>query len=372
MRAAGILLGASLALAAPVASAQVLDQAQETWDDSFPISSSFSAWQVFTAARSGPLTTVELPLVLACFFPSCDGATDLVLDVVAVSAGVPTSIPLGAALVPPSAASTDDPEWVSIPLAGVTVEAGTAYAIHLSAGVPGSDDFVWNWPFLQSQAYAGGDFFTDPDPSNGQDDPTTANTPSMDAAFRTFVLDQVCGDGTEQAPEDCDDGNTVSGDGCSAACTLETCGDGLVNDGEACDDGAALSGDGCSATCTLEPAAAACRAAIAKGGSRYAAARLAALLKCRNLLAAGRRLSVSDPGACPSETAAARSIAKAAAQTRKTIAAARQPKCTDALVAPLPTCGDTVDALVAADAASGCLLAEQDAQVDESLADFGY
>jgi len=42
-----------------------------------------------------------------------------------------------------------------------------------------------------------------------------------------FTLDVVidataCGDGTSQWPEQCDDGNTVAGDGCSPTCTLET------------------------------------------------------------------------------------------------------------------------------------------------------
>jgi cysteine-rich repeat protein len=57
--------------------------------------------------------------------------------------------------------------------------------------------------------------------------------------------------------EECDDGNTASGDGCSASCQIEaapSCGDGvldLVND-EECDDGNGQNGDGCSAACQLE------------------------------------------------------------------------------------------------------------------------
>jgi len=49
-----------------------------------------------------------------------------------------------------------------------------------------------------------------------------------------------CGDGLIQAGEECDDGNTVSGDGCSPSCTIERafCGDGVVDAGEACDLGA--------------------------------------------------------------------------------------------------------------------------------------
>jgi cysteine-rich repeat protein len=34
-----------------------------------------------------------------------------------------------------------------------------------------------------------------------------------------------CGDSTEQEGEECDDGNTAAGDGCSSDCTTEVCGD---------------------------------------------------------------------------------------------------------------------------------------------------
>lgn len=64
-----------------------------------------------------------------------------------------------------------------------------------------------------------------------------------------------CGDGAVTAPETCDDGNTVSGDGCSATCVVEAapaCGDGNLTAPEECDDGNRVSGDGCSATCTRE------------------------------------------------------------------------------------------------------------------------
>jgi fibro-slime domain-containing protein len=77
-----------------------------------------------------------------------------------------------------------------------------------------------------------------------------------------------CGNGTKEGAEECDDGNTKDGDGCSAACKLEPgwkcpkpgaacvaagCGDAIVAGDEDCDDGNSASGDGCSATCVLEP-----------------------------------------------------------------------------------------------------------------------
>jgi cysteine-rich repeat protein len=66
------------------------------------------------------------------------------------------------------------------------------------------------------------------------------------------IAPPACGDGRIDAGEQCDDGNTVSGDGCSATCKLEACGNGVLDAGEQCDDGNKVSGDGCSATCKLE------------------------------------------------------------------------------------------------------------------------
>ena len=67
----------------------------------------------------------------------------------------------------------------------------------------------------------------------------------------------VCGDRMVTAPEQCDDGNTMSGDGCSALCAREIpagCGDGTIDRaaGEGCDDGNTTNGDGCSSTCSVE------------------------------------------------------------------------------------------------------------------------
>ena len=80
----------------------------------------------------------------------------------------------------------------------------------------------------------------------------------------------ICGNGQRSSIEACDDGNTVGGDGCSADClTVETgwqcrvagkrcvpfCGDGAMIGTENCDDGQmpAANGDGCSSTCLIEP-----------------------------------------------------------------------------------------------------------------------
>jgi fibro-slime domain-containing protein len=78
----------------------------------------------------------------------------------------------------------------------------------------------------------------------------------------------LCGNSQLDPGEQCDDGNSVPGDGCTGACNLEpnfacntagsacvstiACGDGAVGGTEACDDGNTVDADGCSATCTVE------------------------------------------------------------------------------------------------------------------------
>ncbi len=83
---------------------------------------------------------------------------------------------------------------------------------------------------------------------------------------RPSVCTSICGDGVIIADEVCDDGNLSAEDGCSSVCTVETgflcdgtpslcepiCADGMVVAGEPCDDGHELSGDGCSSVCTVE------------------------------------------------------------------------------------------------------------------------
>ena len=83
----------------------------------------------------------------------------------------------------------------------------------------------------------------------------------------------ACGNGVLEPSNDetCDDGNLISGDGCSDSCQVEPgydcssgtcvliepdelCGNGVVDDGEVCDDGNTTSGDGCASNCLfVEP-----------------------------------------------------------------------------------------------------------------------
>ncbi len=65
----------------------------------------------------------------------------------------------------------------------------------------------------------------------------------------------VCGNRILETGEECEDGNTISGDGCSSTCQKElvpVCGNRLLEVGEECEDGNNVSGDGCSSTCQKE------------------------------------------------------------------------------------------------------------------------
>jgi cysteine-rich repeat protein len=85
------------------------------------------------------------------------------------------------------------------------------------------------------------------------------------AADEADVPPGACGDGAAAQNEECDDGNTVHGDGCDAACAEEDgwscvgrpsvcgtiCGDGIAAGTEACDDGNDDTSDACLNTCVL-------------------------------------------------------------------------------------------------------------------------
>ena len=88
------------------------------------------------------------------------------------------------------------------------------------------------------------------DPGEQCDD---GDTTSGDGCSSNCEIEGACGDGTVGAGEECDDGNTTPGDGCDATCQLETvCGNGVVEGAEQCDDGNTTNGDGCSYKCRLE------------------------------------------------------------------------------------------------------------------------
>jgi cysteine-rich repeat protein len=118
-------------------------------------------------------------------------------------------------------------------------------------------------------------------------------TALLGSAFRVFSvpvgcnddrdcpMPATCGDGKLGIGEECDDGNTRSGDGCGPTCQVEpgwncvgepstcvmtamtvcnapyppNCGNGILepNLNETCDDGNNTAGDGCTPCCTVEP-----------------------------------------------------------------------------------------------------------------------
>jgi MYXO-CTERM domain-containing protein len=97
-------------------------------------------------------------------------------------------------------------------------------------------------------------------------------------AVNVTECEPVCGNGTVELGEACDDGNGADTDACLSTCADATCGDGFLWAGvEECDDGNALDGDGCSAACAIEivpveacPGAALAVAALAVGSGATA------------------------------------------------------------------------------------------------------
>jgi cysteine-rich repeat protein len=96
----------------------------------------------------------------------------------------------------------------------------------------------------------------DPAPENNRElHPTESATCNIDCSTA------ICGDGrvnpkNKTSPatsigEQCDDGNSVDGDGCDTNCTVTSCGNGIPNPGEQCDDGNSANGDDCDNNCKL-------------------------------------------------------------------------------------------------------------------------
>jgi cysteine-rich repeat protein len=75
------------------------------------------------------------------------------------------------------------------------------------------------------------------------------NRVSGDGCSQDCTSDERCGNRVRDRWENCDDGNTMDRDGCSRICRLEHCGNGALDPRETCDDGGSENGDGCSADC---------------------------------------------------------------------------------------------------------------------------
>lgn len=75
------------------------------------------------------------------------------------------------------------------------------------------------------------------------------------------VVSELCGNGTLDTGEVCDDGNLVNDDGCDISCMLEvwppvwtweaSCGNRVIESPEQCDDGNDIDFDGCDPSCVL-------------------------------------------------------------------------------------------------------------------------
>lgn len=69
------------------------------------------------------------------------------------------------------------------------------------------------------------------------------------------IIEVACGNGILEEAEQCDDGNTNDGDGCSEICTTEevqpVCGNAIQESGEECDDGNLDNLDSCLSDCTF-------------------------------------------------------------------------------------------------------------------------
>ncbi len=89
----------------------------------------------------------------------------------------------------------------------------------------------------------------------------TISPPALQAVDATLppcpAAGAICGDGTVDAGEQCDDGNNVACDGCSSACRSEGCGNAHVECNEQCDNGPAngTPGNACAADCSIIPTA---------------------------------------------------------------------------------------------------------------------
>ena len=133
------------------------------------------------------------------------------------------------------------------------------------------------------------------DPGEQCGEPGRLGCPGSNYCSACLCKAPVCGNRIVEPGEGCDDGNAISGDGCSSNCTVENghvctsnagcgtgfcnaagicqtpvCGNSIKEGSEECDDGNTLSGDGCSSTCGDEtkPKTAACGNGVLETGEQ--------------------------------------------------------------------------------------------------------
>ncbi|MEM9489460.1 MAG: lamin tail domain-containing protein, partial [Myxococcota bacterium] len=160
-----------------------------------------------------------------------DGASDLVsdIDMVAV-ADAPSPVNT---LANKTAIAVDGPDADS-DTSTYQADAYTFTAMTGAAALGSSHKRVALEPGHEQQGAGGNGLFGDDETSENfaitwDSSPFSAPTPGL---IPTSLLDgSYCGDGVidPAAGEECDDGNTDNGDGCTAACQLAGCDDGLQN-----------------------------------------------------------------------------------------------------------------------------------------------
>jgi fibro-slime domain-containing protein len=156
---------------------------------------------------------------------------------------------------------------------GAAVSVVSIVGAFLVAGGCGGKAEVYREPGKPTIDAGGGGSTSTRDGGGGSilEIPDSGNPSSCGSACAdSSVAEPTCGDGLiNQTGEQCDDGNTTSGDGCTAGCeqvegdfvcptpgercvSTVHCGDAIVGGSETCDDGNEKSADGCDARCTLE------------------------------------------------------------------------------------------------------------------------
>ncbi len=134
-------------------------------------------------------------------------------------------------------------------ISGINVTASNS----LGDNVSGDDQTT----VLVENSVCGNDIIEDDEEC---DDGNTTNGDGCSSicVIETIINPSVCGNGNLEESEECDDGNTTNGDGCSSICVIETiinpsvCGNGNLEESEECDDGNTTNGDGCNSVCAIE------------------------------------------------------------------------------------------------------------------------
>jgi len=128
-------------------------------------------------------------------------------------------------------------------------------------------------------------------------------------------------------------------------------------------------------SCSFTDGKRACQEAIAKAGLDLIKARMKVMQRCRDALNDGKPLVAADgttpitaPGACGDEAKVVEATTKIVGKSRTLLTK----RCNNGLVNVLPTCGNSIDELIAADGTTGCLRNTQlDAADDLTNAAYG-